>query len=327
MTPIAKMVSHLEYIWLDSKQRLRSNVYVTDFVTKTFLMAPKAFDGSSTDQADTDLLLLPKHYYKHPFLDASYIVLCEVANMDLTPVDDNRRSAAVQKMEEFGDAVPLFGLEVEFFIEEEGKPSTFCPAGEHYCGSNISHRQFVIDAVDAAVTAGVTIHGYNAEVAPGQWEIRTGPKEGIAAADDYWVLRFILQRLAERRRLRLNFQCKPYNDQNGSGCHVNFSTERTRQDGGVRHMQDLVIPRLQAHHKQLQQLCGADNHKRLTGSCETPHPDTFTCGVGNRTCTVRIPALVHQAGKGYLEYREPGATMDPYELLPALLEAAVSPLQ
>ena len=45
--------------------------------------------------------------------------------------------------------------------------------------------------------AGIRVSGTNAEVMPAQWEFQVGPTEGIDVADDMWVSRYILERVAE----------------------------------------------------------------------------------------------------------------------------------
>ena len=44
---------------------------------------------------------------------------------------------------------------------------------------------------------------------PSQWEYQIGPTEGIAAGDQLWVSRYILQRIAEEYRIQVSLDPKP----------------------------------------------------------------------------------------------------------------------
>ena len=57
-----------------------------------------------------------------------------------------------------------------------------------------------------------------------------------------------------------------------------------------------------------------DNSKRLCGECETSTADKFTCGYGNRGCSVRIPTDTLKNECGYFEDRRPASDADPYNV-------------
>lgn len=57
---------------------------------------------------------------------------------------------------------------------------------------------------------------------------------------------------------------------------------------------------------------GEDNKRRLTGKHETSSIHDFSSGIANRGVSIRIPRLVSEQGKGWLEDRRPSSNCDPY---------------
>jgi len=86
------------------------------------------------------------------------------------------------------------------------------PQGPYYCsaGANVAHGRHLVEAhYRACLYAGISVSGVNAEVMPGQWEYQIGPVQGVEAADQLWISRYILHRMGEIFNIVISFDPKP----------------------------------------------------------------------------------------------------------------------
>lgn len=314
------------------------------------------FDGSSTGQAptvDSEIVLNPVRCFVDPFHSEPFsapsnivnlLVLCDTYTTDGAPSSTNTRYPANELFDQVFYKKPWFGLEQEFFIMDcknsrplgfPDPPAVARPQGPYYCsvgGENAYGRSLVDEAYRKCYEAGITVSGMNGEVAPGQWEIQVGPVEGIRVGDEIWMLRYILARVGEKwselngTTVKIDFGSKPVMDRNdswnGSGMHVNFSTHEMREDGGYAKILK-AIDKLRPAHLEHLSVYGDDNDLRLTGKNETSDPSNFTCSVGGRSTSVRIPNAVHEDQKGYFEDRRPSSSCDPYLVTSKIFETCL----
>jgi glutamine synthetase len=305
-----------EYIWLDADNNFRSKMRVTD--DKTSYCELWNYDGSSTNQATTEsseIILKPVCTLNHPFIDGK-LNICATYDINNNPLINNYYHNAKEIFNDEYYLHPWFGLEQEYFIYKDDKPLGYndnksniyyCShINQHPLGVKIAHEHLT-----ACIKAGIKISGINAEVVPGQWEFQIGPVEGINAGNHMMAARYLLERIAIKEGVTINYHPKPINDSNGSGCHVNFSTKQMREDNGYEIILDAVF-KLEKNHDYHMIHYGKDNNKRMTGHHETASYSEFTWGVGSRNTSIRIGYDTFKNKKGYFEDRRPASNIDPY---------------
>ena len=308
----------LEYIWIGGKNEIRSKTRVLNVIYPIYGISQVPewnYDGSSTWQADsngdTEIILKPCAFYKDPLrkIENCYIILCDTYDSNGNPTETNHRFKAEKIFEEGVDCEPWFGLEQEYFMLG---PVSNIEQGYHYCGNaNNIERIIAEEHMQLCIEAGLTISGINSEVVEQQWEFQIGPCEGITAGDDLIVARYLLNRIAEKYNTKISYHPKLYKDNNGSGCHINFSTFTSRLENGIEHINE-YIQKLKVNHEETIKAYGNDNELRLTGIHETSSYNKFTYGIGTRNTSVRIPNSVAKEKYGYFEDRRPAANIDPY---------------
>ena len=316
-----------EYIWIDGYKptaNLRSKTKIIDGpIESVDALTFWGFDGSSTMQAegnDSDCMLKPVYYVPDPIRGGDDIlVMCEVLNADGSIHVSNNRAACTELAGKFSSHEAWFGIEQEYTFYDGSNPLGFpedgypAPQGEYYCGvgaNNIFGRDIVEDHMQLCLDAGLDISGINAEVMPGQWEFQVGPTGAPEVADQLWIARWLLYRIAEDYDVTVNIEPKPAKgDWNGAGCHTNFSTKQMRSS--YQPCIDAAEALSEKHELHIKNY-GFAIEERLTGLHETASVDKFSYGVSDRGASIRIPWQVNIEGKGDIEDRRPNANMDPY---------------
>ncbi len=322
-----------EYIWIDGTEPsplLRSKTKIVPDGEEPGIWG---FDGSSTNQAlghDSDCVLQPVFTCPDPLRGpADKLVMCEVLLTDFSPHPTNTRCKLREVAERYASFEPWFGIEQEYTFFKDGRPLGWpsigypAPQGPYYCGvggDKMPGREIVELHTAACIDAGLAIEGTNAEVMMGQWEFQIGVLPPIALADQLWVARWLLFRIAEDFDVYATLEPKPIlGDWNGAGAHTNFSTKPMREEGGL----DAIIAACEALGKKVDEhiaVYGVGIESRLTGAHETAHYTNFTYGTSDRGASIRIPWATAKNKRGWFEDRRPNANMDPYQVTAVMID-------
>merc|ERR1719331_2392908 len=335
-----------EYIFIDADGDVRSKCRTLPSNKVALDQLPDwNYDGSSTNQApgeDSEVIIKPRAIFKDPFRPEgdNILVLTDTYTPGGQALPTNTRAPAAEIFDKYAaggnDNEPWFGLEQEYtlfnmdLITPLGWPSGGYPGpqGPYYCGSGAdrSYGRAISEAhYKACLFAGLEIAGTNAEVMPGQWEYQIGPCTGIDAGDQLMVSRYILSRVCEDFGVHVTLDPKPIpGDWNAAGMHTNFSTEKMRKAGGLEEIEK-AIRKLGAKHQEHIEAYGEGNERRLTGKYETADINTFSYGVANRGCSIRIPRATDSEGCGYLEDRRPSSNADPYTVTAKIFDTCTDP--
>lgn len=232
--PIPECKVQAKYIWIDGTgENVRSKTRTLDFIPACAKELPQwSFDGSSTGQADgknSDTYLIPVALYNDPIRRGNNkLVLCETYDYNKKPTATNHRAACVQAMNCVCEQEPQWGLEQEYqMMDVDGRPFGWpimhgepTPVPIYYCGVgalNAYGREIIEAHYRASLYAGIDLGGTNAEVTPGQWEYQIGVCDGMKAADDLWMARFLMCRIAEEYGIQISLDPKLFPNWNGAG--------------------------------------------------------------------------------------------------------------
>lgn len=228
--------------------------------------------------------------------------------------------------------------ELEFYLIDDAGDDFLPPrspvSGRRASGSaTLSMR--MLDEFDSFFNAlyegcaamGIEADTATSEAGPGQFEINlTHGDDPLKMADDTWLFKILVRRLARKHGMAASFMAKPYAAVSGNGLHLHASlldqSGRNLFDNGgpdgsetLRHAIGGVLA-LMAD-SALIFAPHANSYDRLV-----PHahaPTGIAWAYENRTASVRVPVSPPKARR--LEHRTAGGDVNPYLLMSAVLGA------
>jgi glutamine synthetase len=270
-----------------------------------------------------------------PWLEATALVLCDVAWNDASPVRPSPRQvlkAQVERARELG-LEPMFGSELEFYLLKE----TFAEAHAKHFRDLTPSVPYILDYHILATSydepfiravrngmhaAGIKVENSKGEAWPGQQEINFRFTDAVTMADNHTIYKNGIKELANQHGRSVTFMAKPDHTWIGSSCHIHSSLWK---NGDAVFAGESEIFR---QYLAGQIACAAElavfvapninSYKRYTAGSWAP--TTLAWGYDNRTCGFRV--VGHGQGLR-IEDRIPGADANPYLAFAAILAAGL----
>jgi glutamine synthetase len=296
---------------------------------------------ASWEQGYGDFRLVPDlgTLRRIPWLEATALVLCDVAWHDATPVAPSPRQVLktqVERAEALGYR-PMFGSELEFYLLKE----SYAEAHAKHFRELTPSVPYILDYHVLATTfdeplirqirngmhaAGIRVETSKGEAWPGQHEINFRYDDAVTMADNHAIYKNGAKEIAHLNGSSITFMAKPDHTWIGNSCHIHSSLWRDEEnafagESGVfqrylagqiaclRELAVLVAPTI-------------NSYKRYAAGSWAP--TTLAWGHDNRTCGFRI---VGRGSALRTETRIPGGDVNPYLAFAALLAAGLYGLE
>ena len=173
--------------------------------------------------------------------------------------------------------------------------------------------------------AGIPVEATQGEGGLGQHEVALEHAPPLEAADRHVVYKHGVRDIAARAGYAATFMAKVDAEQAGSSCHVHLSIARDGAsalggDAGLTSFGGSFLAGLLTFTRELMPLHApyANSYRRLTKGSWAPANETW--GFDNRTSCVRV---VGSGDDFRFEFRVPGADVNPYLSLAAVLAAGL----
>ena len=338
-------VSFIRLQFTDVLGQMR-NIAVTKDKIEDALNNECSFDGSVIDGfgEGTELYLYPDLdtftiFPWRPHTGRVARLICDIYNADGTRYANDPRYV-LQKVIDEAKAYQYFlnvGAECEFFLfktDEAGNP-TLEPhdnAGYFDLAPLDNGENCRRDISLTLEEMGYVIEASHHEAAPGQHEIDLRYSGAKNAADEIITFKNVVKTLAKRNGLHATFMPKPFEDQSGSGMHINMSLlsgecENVFYDkDDKRKLSKLgynFIAGILKYTPEMMCLTNptVNSYKRLMSDTK-PACYPFWSDK-NPSPLVRVPKI-KKAEKSRVELRIPDCTANPYLVLAAYLKAGLT---
>ncbi|HYM67747.1 MAG TPA: glutamine synthetase family protein [Patescibacteria group bacterium] len=270
-----------------------------------------------------------------PWLEATALVLCDVAWHDHKPVRPSPRQilrAQVERSRAMGFE-PMFGSELEFYLLKETYAEAYAkgfndltPSVPYILDYHIlatTYDEPFIRAVRKGMkAAGIQVESSKGEAWPGQQEINFRFSDALTMADNHVIYKNGIKEMANQHGCSVTFMAKPDHRWIGSSCHIHSSLwkdGRSAFEGESEIFRQYLAGQIAyASEVAIFLAPNINSYKRYAAGSWAP--TTLAWGHDNRTCGFRI---VGHGQHVRAESRIPGADANPYLAFAALLAAGL----
>ena len=269
-------------------------------------------------------------------LPGTALVQCDLEWTDHTPVVQSPRAVLRRQLDRLADHgwVAMAGTELEFIAfdtpYEEAHHAGYrdlTPVNQYNVDYSIlgtSRAEPLLRAIrNHMYDAGLDVEGAKGECNFGQHEIGFLYADALTTADNHAVYKNSAKEIAAQQGRSITFMAK-YNEREGSSCHIHLSLRG--DDGGLVFWDEETGTRSSLYDHfvagvlattadfTLMYAPNINSYKRFAEGSFAP--TTIAWGLDNRTCAVR---LVGQGAAARMENRLPGADVNPYLALAAMI--------
>lgn len=237
----------------------------------------------------------------------------------------------VQKAKEMGFD-PMFSQEFEWFnfFDQEGELQPISKGMFGYSQIRTAeHAEYCNALLEELQDFDVPLEGLHTETGPGVYEAAISYTDAITAADRAVLFKLGVKKISFDYGMKANFMAKWNAEYPGCSGHVhqnllknakNAFLDPKKPNGLSDVMQQYIAGQLAILPYLLPMLLPTINsYKRLVSGSWAP--TTFTWGIENRTCALRVINMKPQSTR--LETRIPGADSNPYLAMAACLAAGL----
>ena len=270
-----------------------------------------------------------------PWLEATALVLCDVAWHDGSPVAPSPRQVLKRQVERAAELgyTPMLGSELEFYLFRE----TYAEAHEKGYRDLTPSVPYILDYHILASTydeplirqirngmhaAGIPVETSKGEAWPGQHEINFRYADALTMADNHTIYKNGAKEIAFQNGCSLTFMAKPDHTWIGSSCHIHASLWQDGANAFAGESEAFAgfLAGQIACFKELAVFLAptVNSYKRYAAGSWAP--TTLAWGHDNRTVGFRI---VGHGDSLRTETRIPGGDCNPYLAFAALIAAGL----
>ena len=270
-----------------------------------------------------------------PWLEATALVLCDVAWHDGSPVTPSPRQVLKRQVERARALgfEPMFASELEFYLFRESYAEAHAKRYEDLTPSvpYILDYHILATSYDEPLlremrngmqAAGIPVENSKGEAWPGQQEINFRFADAVTMADNHTIYKNGAKEIAHKNGCSITFMAKPHHDWIGNSCHIHSSLWRDGENAfaGESEVFRKYLAGQIACLKELAIFVAPTVNSYKRYAVASWAPTTLAWGHDNRTCGFRI---VGHGGSVRTETRIPGGDVNPYLAFAALLAAGL----
>ncbi|WP_317057662.1 glutamine synthetase family protein [Roseovarius rhodophyticola] len=191
---------------------------------------------------------------------------------------------------------------------------------------------FLSDLYKACEKMGIPVQTATCESGLGQFEFTLTHQDAMRAADDTWLFKRLIKRMARKHGHAATFMAKPFADDAGNGMHMHFSVldaqGRNVFDNGGPEGSEALLHGLAGCLEAMRDSTllfapHANSYDRLVPGAHAP---TSICwAYDNRTAALRVPGGSPKARR--IEHRVAGGDTNPFLTFAGVLGAAMNGIE